>query len=513
MKYYNTFISYKRDYGADQATMLYYALLEKGISAFMDVRQSEAGNYSERIINILKSCDNLLLVLVGDTLGNLEDESDWIRKELLAAKEANVKIIPIIFPGAIVEFETVPSPIKELNLASLQSIQYSHEHSKLIIEQIIEYLKNSIARLECVELLLHSLDAQCKTQGLGEFILASSEMRMQPSSEVHLLTNNLRDYDMTVIAKMAISSNLTKGTKYVYYCPLDCNDDYLELKTGVRWYLEKSTVARHEIDRWIRCYYLSNAEICVWLNRINKVPHSLIINDFFGSLDENSKQQISQKMKPLLIRELKSGYEQMDVSHLLEWIDGKQKTTAKIKRTVNVFKEISQIISTNCEVQDEFTLTEWKRNCNFLSQLIDASNWIIENKNQDSDSFAIDFLYSIRVDEQIIEWLQAPPKSVSEIEVAIKNLYCCNLTEETSPVKCCYSFSLLLNPEGSIAAAGWYKASARNTQADTQDVSENVLMIKGLDGKEKRILKKILIRILSQHVELKNNVNSKLFVE
>ena len=43
MKYYNTFISYKRDYGADQATMLYYALLEKGISTFMDVRQSEAG--------------------------------------------------------------------------------------------------------------------------------------------------------------------------------------------------------------------------------------------------------------------------------------------------------------------------------------------------------------------------------------------------------------------------------------------------------------------------------------
>lgn len=141
MKYYNTFISYKRDYGADQATMLYYALLEKGISTFMDVRQSEAGNYSDRIIRILKSCDNLLLVLVGNTLGNLNDESDWIRKELLAAKEANVKIIPVIFPGAAVDFNNIPSPIKELNLASLQTIQYSHEHSKLVIEQIIEYLK------------------------------------------------------------------------------------------------------------------------------------------------------------------------------------------------------------------------------------------------------------------------------------------------------------------------------------------------------------------------------------
>ena len=512
MKYYNTFISYKRDYGADQATMLYYALLEKGISTFMDVRQSEAGNYSDRIIRILQSCDNLLLVLAGDTLGNLNDESDWIRKELLAAKEANVKIIPVIFPGATVDFKNIPSPIRELNLVSLQTIQYSHEHSKLVIEQIIEYLKNSIARWECVDLLLHSLDAQCKTQGLGEFILASSEMRMQPSSEVHLLTNNLRDYDMTVIAKMAISSNLAKGIKYVYYCPLDCKDDYLELRTGVRWYLEKSIVARHEIDRWIRCYYLSNAEIRIWLNRINKVPHSLIINDFFGSIDQENKQLISQKMQPLLIRELQSGYEQMDVSHLLEWIDGKQQTTAKVKRAVNVFKEISHIIIDNCEAKDESTLVEWKRNCDFLGQLISASNWIIENKNQDLNS-AIDFLYSIRVDEQIIEWLQTPSKSVSEIEAAIKNLYCCDLTEETSPVKCCYSFSLLLNPEGSIAAAGWYKASARKIQVDTQDVGENVLMIKGLDGKEKGILKKILIRILRQHEEFTNNLNSKLFVE
>ena len=512
MKYYNTFISYKRSCGADQATLFYYALLEKGISVFMDVRQSEAGSYPDRIINILKSCDNLLLILSGDTLGNISDENDWIRKELLVASEAEVKIIPVIFPDARINYGNIPSPIKELNLASLQSIQYSHEHSKLIIEQTIEYLKNSIDRWKCVELLLSSLDAQCKTQGLGEFILGSSEMRMQAMSEVHLLTNNLRDYDMTVIAKMAISSNISKGTKYVYYCPPDCDSDCSEFKTGVTWYLEKSTAARHEIDRWIRACYISNTEICVWLNRINKLPHSLIMSNFFNSLCDTCKAAISEKLRKLLKRDLHSGREEIDVSYIIQWINGSQKTTPNIKSTIGIFDEILNTICDSCRNQNDYSLSEWNKNCDFLSKLLVASNWIVENESQNANP-AINFLYSIYVDEQIIEWLKSPAKTSDEISKALANLFFCELTEETTPVKCCYSFSLLLNPDGSIAAAGWYKASARNTDADTQDVSENVLMIKGLNGRQKGILRRILIRILEQHGNFKDNLDSKIFAE
>ncbi|MCL2476698.1 MAG: toll/interleukin-1 receptor domain-containing protein [Candidatus Bathyarchaeota archaeon] len=485
-------------------------MLEKGISVFMDVRQSEAGSYPDRVLNILKSCDNMLLILSGNTLSNLSEETDWVRKELLAAKNANVKIIPIIFPEAIVDFDAIPSPIKELNLASLQSIQYSHEHSKLVIEQTIGYLKNSIDHWGCVELLLSSLDAQCKTQGLGAFILGSSEMRMQASSEVHLLTNNLRDYDMTVIAKMTISSNIAKGTKYVYYCPVNCEPDYSELKTGITWYLEKSLVARHEIDRWIRAYYISNAEICIWLNRINKVSLSSIFSDFFSSLCNTCNSSITEKLQGLLTRDLQYGREQVDVSHILDWINGVQKTTSKTKRLISVFKGISETICSSCSAKNDFRLLEWKKNCDFLNQLLIASIWILEN-NQ--NSAAVDFLYTIRVDDQIIEWLQSPAKDSKEISDVIKNLFFYELREEMIPVKCCYNFSLLLNPDGSIAAAGWYKASARKIYADSQDVSENVLMIKGLDGRQKGILKKILTRILEQHIEFKQSLNSKLFAE
>lgn len=511
MEYFNTFISYRRSCGANEATLLYYALREKGVSVFMDVRHSEVGRYPERIENILSQCDNLILVLAGDTLQQYNSEDDWVYRELLTANKGGKRIIPVYFQNANTDFSNLPDSIKGIKIEQLQAVEYTHEHSSAVINQLITYLNNSINRWKCVELLLKNLDSNCKAQGLGKFILGSSEMRQESKCEVHLLTNNLIDYDLTVIAEMAISTNISKGIKYIYYCPLECQTEFEELRARVNWYLGKKTNAMNEVDRWIRAYYIANSEVDIWLNRINKVRTSTILNDFFSSLCDKCQKKVQEKLDLLAIKDLRIGREQIDVLVLIEWINGEMKTTPKIEKIIRTFHSLLSDLCDNCEYNTDFSLNEWKKNCDFLYDLLVTSKWIIKEMNEKKEE-ALSFLSKIGVDEQIISWLEKEPvNNEDEICELLRNLYFCELDEKRVPIKCCYSFSLLLNPDGSINASGWYKASARNIDADSQSVKENMLMIKGLDSEQRYALKDIVKSILNQNMEFKEKVNSSIF--
>lgn len=511
MEYFNTFISYRRTCGANEATLLYYALREKGVSVFMDVRHSEVGRYPERIERILNQCDNLVLVLAGDTLQQCDKEGDWVCRELLMANQGDKRIIPVYFPNANVDFQNLPDIIKDIKIEQLQAVEYTHEHSFSVINQLISYLNNSINRWECVELLLKNLDSKCKMQGLGKFILGSSEMRQEPKCEVHLLTNNLIDYDLTVIAEMAISTNINKEIKYIYYCPVECQTEFEELRSRISWYLGKKANAMNEVDRWIRAYYIANSELYIWLNRINKVKTSTIINDFFSSLCDDCQKKVQEKLDSLSIKDLRTGKEQIDVSFLIEWINGEIKTTPKIERIVSTFHLLLSDVCIYCEHCNDFSLNEWKKNCDFLYDLLISSKWIVHEMDEMKED-ALNFLNKIGVDEQIIFWLEREPiENEEEIKDKLKNLYFCELDERRVPIKCCYSFSLLLNPDGSINASGWYKASARNIDIDSQNVKENMLMIKGLDSEQRYALKDIIKSILNQNIDFRKMVDSCIF--
>ena len=506
MKYYDTFISYHRASGASEAALLYYALRERGISVFMDVRQSESGDYEERITTIIKKCDNFILVLAGDTLSKCNSEADWPVKELKIAHEANLGIVPVFFSGAI---RIVPDCISQIvDITLLQSVEYIHEHGDDAIGQLMSYLKNSVNRWQCVDILIKCLNSPCKTKGLSAFILGSSEMRLLENSEVHLLTNNLRDYDLTVIADVAISANIKRDIKYIYYSPTDCRSDFDELRTRIKWYLGKQSVALVEIDRWIRAYYVSESEISSWLNRINKVPLSTVIEDFFDGCCTECRTAVEAQLSNLVKSNLRTGQESIDVSSIIEWINGDRRITQSIAKSINALASSVSAIATCCQDTDAQRFQEWRKHCIFLGEMLFVSQGITACNINDA---VIAFLEKIGVDEQLVEWFQADPVPETKIDSLVNNLFFCPLEADLTPIKQCYSFSLLLNPDGSTYAAGWYKATARRMHEDTQDVRENTLMIKGLESEQRGLLRDILKNIINRDEDFKNNLASTIF--
>ena len=151
------FISYRRDDSAGHTGRLYDRLAAHfgDDQVFMDIDQIEPGEDFVQIIEeAVGSCEILIAVIgrrwltAGDeTSRRLDNPNDFVRLEIAAALERDVRVIPVLVAGATMPGpQDLPAELAKLsrrNAVELSDLRWNHD-----IKQLIEVLDKLFARAE-----------------------------------------------------------------------------------------------------------------------------------------------------------------------------------------------------------------------------------------------------------------------------------------------------------------------------------------------------------------------------
>ena len=98
---YKVFISYRRSNGGlEMAKILKKELQEQyAITVFLDVDNLQEGRFDEQLIERIKKCDKVVLVLPSGALERCREENDWVRWEIEYARKFHKTIIPVYQSG------------------------------------------------------------------------------------------------------------------------------------------------------------------------------------------------------------------------------------------------------------------------------------------------------------------------------------------------------------------------------------------------------------------------------
>lgn len=90
---YQTFISYRRDGGAEYAARIHDYLYEKKYNPFYDITGMGAGRFDEQIRLNLINCHNFVLILSCGAFDRINEPEDWVAREIQLAIENNLNIV------------------------------------------------------------------------------------------------------------------------------------------------------------------------------------------------------------------------------------------------------------------------------------------------------------------------------------------------------------------------------------------------------------------------------------
>lgn len=96
---YDIFISYRRVGGDFSAKQLRDTLENMGYRVFFDVETLRSGEFNVKLLDIIRECRDLIVVLSPGALDRCQNEDDWVRRELECALEHKKNIVPILLSG------------------------------------------------------------------------------------------------------------------------------------------------------------------------------------------------------------------------------------------------------------------------------------------------------------------------------------------------------------------------------------------------------------------------------
>lgn len=98
-KKYDVFLSHRRKEGWTHARLLYYALKDYDLKAYLDVENPKAGRIDVILSEVIENCDHFVIVLTPGALDGCWDEEDWVRLEVEKARNSHKNIIPVLMDG------------------------------------------------------------------------------------------------------------------------------------------------------------------------------------------------------------------------------------------------------------------------------------------------------------------------------------------------------------------------------------------------------------------------------
>lgn len=148
------FISYRRDDGTYPSYLLCDYLLNKGYTVFYDKKSIRQGAFPDIIENAIKDCDEFVLIVTKLYFcERINNEEDWVRKEIEIALEHNKHIIPYFINAEMPAKDMLPQSIqsvtkfnglKQLDVAYLEKKNEELINEFFHIAPIVKSLKDEI---------------------------------------------------------------------------------------------------------------------------------------------------------------------------------------------------------------------------------------------------------------------------------------------------------------------------------------------------------------------------------
>lgn len=166
---YDIFISYRRASGKNYARILKPELEKRGFKVFLDFDELHDSVFGKRIMNAIDNSAAFLMILTEGALDRCVNENDWVRREILYAKEKNKHIVPVEIDKSFRTFpNNIPNEIKEIIGA--------HSFAQIDTESL---LKESIDKM-VKERLSEQMDKKADNKFVQTIVRNIKKIRIKP---------------------------------------------------------------------------------------------------------------------------------------------------------------------------------------------------------------------------------------------------------------------------------------------------------------------------------------------
>lgn len=400
--------------------------------------------------------------------------------------------------------------------------------------EIIKSLINakSISRPYADTDALLSIMNECIQQGaenqsVGHYCIDSEEMiRTISGDEIHILTNEMLNYDYLPIASLMIALNTMRGVHYYYYATEDQKEMFSLFKERIKGYYRGTTRARRDVVSWIRKEKAKVYNYNEFLITLNGVKLSNLIEILINNssvLDKNDiKSKILKDMRERNERAVDTPVLQLNLySRVLEWLEGTSKMDATA--TYNFISKLALVIDSIKQFDELYNDKYIKSYCDKLQLLVDMRDFTIwqtgdyrgdlvssRSNNELIEVFqtrnpaSSDKNGNMLISEPMKRWLLSAPNAVmpgellltdEELEKYLQCIHFCEL-QDNSPYKLCYNFALFVCDKG--PAGAWYTTYANKFKRDMGKLDNWLFMVDFpqydtiLLGRLKNVYKKLI---------------------
>lgn len=184
-KYYDAFISYRRNNGAEIAQLIQNRLNAIHIIAYRDIRNLGPGQFDEQLRKAIENSPNFLIVLTAGALDKCLNEDDALLMEVKHAIHHKKNIIPVIkedfeFPNENTSPRKDELPEEIINMLGNNGTQYSDAHLDSTINDLIVKLK------DIGQYSLKKIIDKYKSEKIFRIPITLEQLYVEPKAEVFL---------------------------------------------------------------------------------------------------------------------------------------------------------------------------------------------------------------------------------------------------------------------------------------------------------------------------------------
>lgn len=328
----------------------------------------------------------------------------------------------------------------------------------------------------------------------------SHEFKPSSVAEIHILTNAIKDYDCTFLARFSIALNVLNDITYFYYIPSGDEGDFNTLKERIKDLLKKEPTTLECVDKWLRSQYYSNVQFaCEYLDEfascgLEKTIQRIVVWKNLHNPTTRILRNIRENLQYFAI----GGFQQDELSFekLKSWLHGNSETTESIRQKIGALKNIAYWLQ-------EGSLTLSKDSVTFL-KLIDEFNALLSISEEVLSATLGDVKKYERfsIPRQVIQWLKTDTQdSIFSADTYLQAIF---IQPEKLDITICYNFCLIINKGGAIDGASWYAVSNRES-IDT--IKDNYILLYLFVGDEQ---KKVLLGFRYLKEKYGNDIKSEI---
>lgn len=377
--------------------------------------------------------------------------------------------------------------------------------------------------------LLRVLSACTQEKGeprtIGLYTIESGEMvDADCGDEIHIITNEIYNYDFTPMSSLTIAINTQKGVHYYYYVPADQIEAVKLLKLRIADYYRQRFRVKRGIVSWIRHAKSQLFKYEEFLSSLKNLSIRHIIERLLGEGGFDLDTEVLDDMCNIICQAAQIAnrdslaFRDINVPRIVKWISGWNDNNDKIRSSIYMdidklcvllmpfygryreHRETSSAIKSFCEklelIKHMKMLTVWHAedpNDDKVKVGERPSAGEIEEILSTTFSTYQSSKKEVNIPLPMYEWLKPQydregkpieltgelPVEESDIADWLENIHCCPIADE-QPYTLCYNFSLFLCHGGSDDAdAAWYETWEKNAPAKPNDelVDNDLMMI------------------------------------